>query len=131
MDAIQRREILQPVANPGGGRDYVVTLRERLVLENQGGAMQVTLRYVPDRQLLEPANFTTYLAGLAPIPWETLEAAAVAILDDVANELVPRWAQVTLRGTAPGEAPSSHEISLEESQPGWRNDDLLYRLPPV
>jgi 7-cyano-7-deazaguanine reductase len=131
MDAIQRREILQPVVNPGGGRDYVVTLREPLVLEGQGGLMQVTLRYVPDRQLLEPANFTTYLGRLAPVPWDTLEAAAVAILDDIANELVPRWAQVTLRGTAPGEAPSSHEISLEESQPGWRNDDLLYRLPPV
>jgi len=131
MDAIQRREILQPVANPGGGRDYVVTLREQLVLEDKGGAMQVTLRYVPDRHLLEPGNFTTYLARLAPIPWDTLEAAAVAILDDVGNELVPRWAQVTLRGGQPGAAPSSHEISLEESQPGWRNDDLLYRLPPV
>jgi hypothetical protein len=34
---------------------------------------------------------------------------------------------VTLRdGGAMGQ-----EIAIEESQPGWRNEDLIYRLPPV
>jgi 7-cyano-7-deazaguanine reductase len=126
MDAIRRRELLKPVTNPGGARDYVITLwAERLLLAPAGTT--AVLRYVPDRLILEPANFETYALEIGKITWESLEAVAVAILDDIANELVPRWAQVTLRA----KSPNGHEIAIEESQPGWRNEDLIYRLPPV
>ncbi len=132
MDLIQRREILAPIANPGGGRDYVITLRGILELQAHGGVMAVTLRYVPDRQVLVPDNYRDYLVTIGTLKWETLEATAVAMLDDVSNELLPRWAQVNLRHVDDGNTHTAgHDISLEESQPGWRNDDLLYRLPPV
>ncbi|MEK9751728.1 MAG: hypothetical protein VW338_00750 [Rhodospirillaceae bacterium] len=127
MDAIQRREILEPTANPGSAGDYVITLRASIARAEGTAAASVVLRYVPERQILTPANFERYIGEVGRLAWESLEAVAVAILDDVANELVPRWAQVTLRdGGAMGQ-----EIAIEESQPGWRNEDLIYRLPPV
>ncbi|MBT6095246.1 MAG: hypothetical protein HOH04_10210 [Rhodospirillaceae bacterium] len=130
MDLIQRREMLAPIANPGGGRDYVITLGGDIELPDHGGAMAVTLRYVPDRHVLAPNTYGNYLATIGELKWETLEAVAVAILDDVSNELLPRWAQVSLRHVGDGHT-ERHDICLEECQPGWRNDDLLYRLPPI
>jgi 7-cyano-7-deazaguanine reductase len=126
MDAIQRRELLKPSANPGGARDYMITLRVGQLHIRPDGA-SVVLRYVPDRLILEPPDFEAYTLEIGKLEWDSVEAVAVAILDDIANQLVPRWAQVTLRA----KGPSGHEIAIEESQPGWRNEDLIYRLPPV
>jgi len=128
MDAIERRDILKPAANPGAARDYVVMLTgERVLL---GAQVHVILRYVPDRHVLPPATFQSYLDRIGELEWASLEAAAVAILDDMSNELLGRWTQVTLR--APGsDSAGGQEIAIEDHQPGWHNEDLLYRLPPV
>jgi 7-cyano-7-deazaguanine reductase len=90
MDAIQRREILEPTANPGSAGDYVITLRASIARAEGTAAASVVLRYVPERQILTPANFERYIGEVGRLAWESLEAVAVAILDDVANELVPR-----------------------------------------
>lgn len=132
MDPNERRDILQPLANPGSGRDYVVTLRGKLDLNGRQGPLSVIVRYVPDRSVLEPANFDGYLAAIGPQAWETLESIAVAISDDISNQLIPRWSQATLREHDPSSgAACGHDICIEEHQPGWHNEDLLYRLPPV
>ena len=128
MDAIQRRELLRPTANPGSGRDYVITLRGKLLNTRPPLTATVVLRYVPDRQILEPANFESYLEEIAKLEWLSLEAIANAILIDTGNELAARWTQVTLRDEL---GARNHEIAMEDHQPGWFNEDLLYRLPPV
>ena len=51
------------------------------------------------------------------------------ILDDVNNEVVPRWVQVTV--TAPGDRAAGvdgHGVMLEDRQPRWDNPALLSRL---
>jgi hypothetical protein len=132
MDITARRETLRPIANPGGGRDYVITLRGTLGRSHDAGAICIILRYVPDRIILEPENFSEYLDYIDSLNWETLEAITVAIVDDIGNQLVTRWAQVTLRHTTGNtQTTTDHDIIVEDIQPGWRNDDLLYRLPPV
>jgi NADPH-dependent 7-cyano-7-deazaguanine reductase QueF len=131
MDAIERRDILAPQANPNGSRDYVVILRgERAVSANGPVSATVILRYVPDRFVLPVESFQAYLDRIAGIDWPSLEAAAAAVLDDIANEVLARWSQVTLR-VADEDGSGGHEIAMEDHQPGWHNEDLLYRLPPV
>jgi hypothetical protein len=132
MDITARRETLHPISNPGGGRDYVITLRATIGRSrDENNTIDIILRYVPDRMILQPENFREYLDYINSLEWKTLEATAVAILDDIGNELVTRWAQVTLRHANNTQTAAEHDIIVEDIQPGWRNDDLLYRLPPV
>lgn len=128
MDPCERRELLRTRANPGGGRDYVITLSGTLKPDGMEAALDVVARYVPDRLIVEPADFETYLRTIQSLRWETLEAVAVAVIDDMSDRLVARWVQVTIRG---GSQNGRHDIAIEDHQPGWHNEDLLYRLPPV
>lgn len=131
MELHERRALLKPAPNPGTGRDYVVTLRGTLKLNGLAGETAAIIRYVPDREIVEPENFQHYLTTIQSLEWESLEAAAVAILGDISNELVSRWTQVALKHQPAGDALHEHDISIEDNQPGWHNEDLLYRLPPI
>ena len=126
MEVKARRELLTTSDNPDSRLDYVVTLSGRL-----GGseAARVAIRYVPDRAILEEGCFVAYLDALAGTDWPTLEAAATAILDDLNNELVARWVQVTVSADADGgEHGIEHSVYLEDRQPTWDNPALLARL---
>ena len=127
MDVQARRNLLATSDNPDSRLDYVVTLSGRL----GGGddAAQVAIRYVPDRAILEEGCFTAYLDALGGTDWPTLEAAATAILDDLNNEVVARWVQVTVStGAERGERGVEHSVYLEDRQPTWDNPALLARL---
>ena len=50
----------------------------------------------------------------------------MTMLDDVNNELIPRWAQVELTA-GPGDAGDCHGVIIEDRQPGWDNPALLAR----
>ena len=112
---MHRRDRLTTAANPDARHDYLVTLT---------GAPQpgtrLELRYVPDRWVIDPAGFAAYLAGPADLP-EGLEALALAVLDDVGNEAVPRWAEVRTER-------AGHRVVVEERQPGWDNPHLFGRM---
>lgn len=115
---MHRREHLTTAPNPDARHDYLVEL--------QGNPMpgtRLTVRYVPDRLILTPPGFTAYLPALAALP-DGLEALALAVLDDLNNELVPRWAEVTAERTE----PLPHRTVVEDRQPAWDNPALLTRL---
>lgn len=115
MTAPLRREALITAPNPDTRHDYVVELAG-----SAGPDTRIRVRYVPDRHVLVPESVPAWLDALSG----GLEAVALAALDDLANELVPRWVEVT----AERDAPLAHRVTVEDRQPGWDNPDLFARL---
>lgn len=110
--------------------DYVASLSEPSAISG----FAIVLRYVPDKLLIEPASLTEYLAeyrasasaDAATHP----ETVALALLDDINNDIVPRWVQITVRSVADGPAPAE-SVVLEDRQPNWANTDILATLPDL
>lgn len=128
MDTLQRRETLNTSPNPDTRMDYVSSLEGSLPWRGAGPA-RISIRYVPDRLILVPDCLAPYLAALADGHWPTLESLATAILDDLGNEVVARWAQVVITAPPAAEAGvEAHSVMLEDRQPKWSNDALLSRL---
>lgn len=122
-----RRAPLLTRPTPAPGLDAVAVLWRTLA---DGTAVQV--RFVPDRHVLAAGAWEAYTRLLdqpehgfaADIP----ERLAAAVLSDCANQLVPRWLEVTVtRHSGPPET-AGHRVRLEERQPGWANPDLMNRL---
>ena len=85
----------------------------------------VRLRYVADRLVLTPDGFVAYLQTRARDAREILpEALAASIAEDIANEIVPKWLQVTFNA----EGTLRHTVTVEDRQPGWDHATLLRGL---
>jgi 7-cyano-7-deazaguanine reductase len=128
MDLWQRRAVLDPVPNPDRNIDFVSSLSGRL--SALGGTVEVALRYVPDALTVSPAAFAAYLRGLEGGDWPSHENLATTILQDVSNELVPRWVQIITRQEGAGDA-SEHRVLVEDRQPQWNNAALLAHLHAI
>ncbi|MDD9877236.1 MAG: hypothetical protein OXR84_07320 [Magnetovibrio sp.] len=132
MDVFERRAILQGTDNPGGRVDYVAGLQGEITLTGFGTRIVVAVRYVPDRYVVTSASFDAYLKRIEEISWASLEEAALTVVKDISNEMLTRWAQVNLKAVHADLAHvARHDVTVEDRQPGWRNDDLLYRLAPL
>lgn len=114
-----RRESLQTAANPDARHDYLVD-----VATSTPDGTRLWLRYVPDREVLDTTSVRGYVYAL---PQLGLEALALTVIDDLANELVPRWVEVIAERTS----PVLHRVTIEDRQPDWDNVALLNRLPPL
>lgn len=115
-----RRERLATAASPDSRHDFLVELRGQPTSD-----IRLRVRFVPDLLVLHPAAFTAYLTELVILPGG-LEGLAMAVLDDLNNELVPRWVEVT----AESDAPLFHRVVVEDRQPQWDNPALIARLGP-
>lgn len=111
-----RRDLLKVRANPDSRHDYVVVFRAT----TPDGA-RLGLRLVPDRDILDPGSLAAYVAEL---PALGSEALALAVLDDLANELVPRWVEVRVER----DSPLPHRVVVEDRQPGWTLPELASLL---
>ncbi|MBT6607847.1 MAG: hypothetical protein HOB37_05200 [Rhodospirillaceae bacterium] len=132
MDVFKRRAVLKGLDTPGGGADYVTGIQGQLTLTGFDHPVSIAIRYVPDRYVVTPESFQAYLETLEALTWNTLEEVAVAAAKDISNELLTRWAQANLRtGDPENDQALTHDVTIEDRQPGWRNDDLLYRLTPI
>ena len=130
MDLLARRGLLETTPAPAASGDFVVVLESRLRHAEPSDRIIVRLRYIPDRRLVSARSLDRYLAALAEENPASLEAAAIVFLNDINNELVPRWAQVTFRATETSDGEEIiHEIVAEDRQPNWDNPDLLSRIP--
>ena len=115
---MHRRELLTTATSPDARHDYLVDLA--------GEAMPGTrleLRYIPDRLVARADGFAAYLGALAAFEGGP-EALALAVLEDLNNELVPRWVEVTISRTA----PLPHRVTVEDRQPDWDNPHLFARM---
>ncbi|MEI6560168.1 MAG: hypothetical protein WCO00_17355 [Rhodospirillaceae bacterium] len=113
----ERRHRLVTVANPAPWHDARVRWSGDLA-----EGRRLILEYVPDRLVLAPTAFADYLQVLEAAPWPTLEALVMTVLDDLNNQLVPRWVRVSARQER---GPIGHHATASDRQPGWDNPELL------
>lgn len=127
-----RRKLLITAANPAQRLDYVITIARKLSLGSGAGEAALALRYIPDRLILDQAAIAAYMRALEQLAGTGLEALAHTLLDDISNELVPRWVEVNLTQTAaPTDAPGTfYTVTMEDRQPNWSNPQVLSRLKP-
>jgi NADPH-dependent 7-cyano-7-deazaguanine reductase QueF len=123
MDAILRREHLETGENLNAKVDYIVTLSGTI-----SETCRVDISYIPDLAILKPASLSTYLQTLGTMGWDHLEALGLTILNDLNNEVIPRWVQVTVWGKG---ADIMHRVTLEDRQPRWDSPALLSRIGPL
>ncbi|MDV7339001.1 hypothetical protein RYZ26_05325 [Terasakiella sp. A23] len=120
MDIAERRALLETQANPNKTMDYIVTLKA------SGPTQQsVNFRYIPDKVILSSDVFAAYITTVLSQD-NNLETSATTILEDMNNELVPRWLQVIMTNQDGNGA--EHHVTIEDHQPQWKNDSLLARL---
>lgn len=115
------RRPIETAPNPDPRIDYLVRL-DGAVRAADADA-QVRLVFVPDKRILPAEALPAYLSGLGKTaaPGEP-ERLALRILDDLNDELVPRWLQVTVT-TADG-----RRVLVEDRQPKWDDKALLARV---
>lgn len=129
LEIFERRNLIETGPNPGSQFDYVVTLQSELTGASTVFPARLTLRYVPDRLILAPGCLKEYFKEVEAIDFENLEKAAVMLMEDFNNELVPRWINLRLdKHTADSDSVQHHEAALEDRQPKWNNPRLLDRL---
>lgn len=116
----RRRALLTYWAPPREKPDSLLMIAGRVPRSQ----VRVVLRYVPGKRMIEHRSWDAYLAALADLLSRGIEAIAYAILEDLNNELVPRWLEIVV------ELDSGHKILLEDRQPNWDNPALLARLAP-
>lgn len=120
----ERREILETRPNPQTGLDYLVAIDAAA-----SPAREIRLRYVPDKLLLRPDAFETYLSTLTSTDELPAEELALAIVEDINNEVVPRWVQVQIKDSANDPAPKAgaYRVLIEDRQPNWDNPQIVAR----
>ena len=122
------KDQLSTFPNRHRNKDYSISLIQGITLKQK--SFLFGLRYIPDKLLLCHDSLAAYLEQVLSRDPDTAEALANDILEDIVDQIIPRWVEVILK---------QHEnslgqdivITVAESQPNWRNDDLLKRLPPV
>jgi hypothetical protein len=129
----RRRETLLTRANPNPAREYLVVVHRAI----GGTGLSVRLCYVPDKLLLDPEGLAIYLTGFGAEDIGAPEDVALTVLDDMNNEVVPRWVQVAVFQNAPDDRTGAsnspdlyrHAALAEDRHPNWDNPDLLRRIP--
>jgi NADPH-dependent 7-cyano-7-deazaguanine reductase QueF len=118
-----RAMILERTSQPEQSRDYLTMLDG--MAKKLG--IRVTIRYIPDRDIVIAPAFQRYLDQIDDdCGQQSLEQLVIDILDDFNNEIVPRWVQIrAARGS--GDGPH-HHVLIEDRQPKWDNPALLAQL---
>ena len=114
----QTRLILEVMPAPAPGRTSMITLSSILT-----DALALAINYVPDQSVLTRASFDAYVRALESAPATTPEALAALVVDDIANELVPKWLRVTVDRRSGGVV--NHSVTVEDRQPGWDHPPLF------
>lgn len=126
----ERRALLTTRPHPEPRHDLLIDLVARL-----GERFEMMVRYVPDRLVLDAIGFARYADTLAPVGGLAgnpgPEELAVMVLDDLANELIARWLQVSVEQRPGHEVAISHRVVIEDRQPNWDNPGLIARLRPL
>ncbi len=122
------RSLLQTLASPQSAPDYLVRL------EGNAGwkSVRLVVRYIPDRLIIQEKAWEEYVTMLGSVAWETVEELVLHILNDLNNEIVPRWVQVAgavrIFSESSEDEASYHRVLVEDHQPTWGNVALIDRL---
>lgn len=125
----ERRRRISTMENPDPTHDYLCELRRHMIItrphEHRVG---MVIRYVPDVQVLSTFDMEGYFDHVADLEWHSLEALALGLLEDMNNELIPRWVQVSVAFRARRDDTISSEVTIEDHQPDWQNSYLMSRI---
>ena len=106
-------------SNPHPGLDYLVEFSLTLA-----GHTRITLRYVPDKHVLETQEIESCAEMLHRESSAGLEPLAHHLIEAVNNAVVPRWVQVEIVQTG----PLTRRVVMEDRQPKWDNAFLFSRM---
>ncbi|MBT3703768.1 MAG: hypothetical protein HOE62_20135 [Alphaproteobacteria bacterium] len=131
-NSVERRNLISAHANTSMAVDFVTTFSGQISHSNgpEIATIKIDVRYVPDKLVMDMTPLPDYLMRLNDLAHYPLEKLAGVILEDLSNELVPRWLHVT---AAIGDSanPICHSVSFEDRQPNWDNPTLLARLTSI
>lgn len=125
MDIFARRAQLQTLDNPNKTIDYIITLETRL----SQTPVTLTLRYIPDKVILDSRCFDSYITEVAAHQDQHIETLTATVVEDFNNELVIKWVQVIAYEDLGDN--SKHNVIIEDKQPRWDNPHLLARLRKI
>ena len=92
--------------------------------------INVEVRYVPDKLVIDRDSLTGYFQALTANVNDPLELLVAVIMDDLNNELIPRWLNITAT-IEDASNPVGHSVTFEDRQPNWDNPSLLARLAAI
>jgi 7-cyano-7-deazaguanine reductase len=129
---VERRCLITNHSNATVARDYVSSLSGQIFRTNSSEVttVHIEVRYVPDKLVMDANSLPVYLEALNSLTDEALESLAGIVLDDLSNELVPRWLHVTASIGDPAN-PVRHSVTFEDRQPNWENPVLLARITSI
>jgi len=126
-----RRAALRLRPNPAPRLTYRITLEAGLDTI-PGRPLRLTVDYVPDRGVLDGAAFAAYARLLGASAWAGPEDLGVAVLDDINNEVVPRWVRVAVSTDSQGgRTLPKHAVLLEDWQPTWNAEAVATTSAPA
>ncbi|MDF1749953.1 MAG: hypothetical protein P1V34_13860, partial [Alphaproteobacteria bacterium] len=109
---MERQASIETTRNPLPRVDYLC----KVMGKSGDDSATVTLRYVPDKLLIQEDAFGIYLSALPET--ETLESLSAMVLDDLNNELVPRFLQIRVTASRDG-LDAGHAVLIEDRRPRW------------
>ncbi|NQV20435.1 MAG: hypothetical protein HQ511_03360 [Rhodospirillales bacterium] len=127
-ETVLRRDHLLGRPNPRTRLDYVVLLEVSKNIADLSAMAQFRICYVPDQLIITPESFDDYLLELGADAFESIEQISACVLDDINNQIVPRWVQVGVTGQRTDLSLGTHSVMIEDRQPNWDNPSLLARF---
>ena len=126
------REQIKCISNQSPTLDYVTSFSGVIRHRNDvvSGPVQIEVRYVPDKLVMDANSLPAYLEAVEFSPGDSLEQLAGTVLVDLNNEIVPRWLHVTATVDATMDVVR-HSVTFEDRQPNWDNPALLARLTAI
>jgi len=123
MNTQERRRLIAVFDNPDVRADYLVTLGGQLSVTGVTGKASVTLRYVPDRHVVDSAAWTRYLDAVSEPGIPSLEDAATLMLSDISDVAIPRWCALEASGALSD--TGRHKVTVVDRQPEWEDKEGL------
>ena len=94
-------------SNPDNRKDWKISIG---IIE----PYVISVTYVPDKLLAEHNSIQNYLSECSDKEWASPEAMLLSIIEDVNNEIVPKWLRIEYKY-------ENTEIAIEDQQPGLGN----------
>ena len=96
--------LIKTYPNPDSRKNWIISIE----LNTEPA---ILLRYIPDRLVADHISVKEYLNSQLSIEWPMPEKMLLKMIEDVQNELVPKWLEVeyNLQGIV---------VKIEDKQPG-------------
>ncbi|PCI49602.1 MAG: hypothetical protein COB49_04835 [Alphaproteobacteria bacterium] len=125
---ISSKEALSSLPNPYRNKTYTVSITQEITPGEQ--IFLFGLRYVPDKLLLDHDGLSEYLEQILTCRSAKTEILIHDILEDIMDQIIPKWIEVYL-SQKQNKFGQNLLITVEDRQPGWKDDLMLSRLPAI